>query len=76
MVRRTRRWRAPPPNVLSLATSKHTERCYAFEGKAHHHGPLTGERVELLLINRERLVRWVDSPVRTSRVPLSSQESS
>ena len=34
MVRRTR-WRAPPPKVLSLPTSKHTELCYAFEGKAH-----------------------------------------
>ena len=53
MGRRTRRWRAPPPKVLSLPTSTHTELCYAFEGKAHHHGPLRGERVELLLIDLE-----------------------
>jgi len=33
MVRRTKRWRAPPPKVLSLPTSKHTELCYAFEGR-------------------------------------------
>ena len=35
MLRRTRRWRAPPPKVLSLPTSKHTELCYAFEGNAY-----------------------------------------
>ena len=62
MVRRTRRWRTLPPKVLSLPTSKHTELCYAFECKAHHHGPLRGERVELLLVDRERHVRWVNSP--------------
>jgi hypothetical protein len=54
MVRRTKRWRAPPPKVLSLPTSKHTELCYAFQGKAHHHGPLRGERTELLLIDQDR----------------------
>ncbi len=62
MIRRTKRWRAPPPKVLSLPTSKHTELCYTFDGKAHHHGPLRGERVELLLIDHERRVRWVSSP--------------
>jgi hypothetical protein len=51
MVRRTRRWRAPPPKVLSRPTSKHTELCYAFEGKAHIFGPLNGER----------RTRWVNS---------------
>jgi hypothetical protein len=61
-VRRTRRWRSPPPKVLSLPTSKRTELCYAFEGKAHHHGPLRGERVELLLVDQGRHVRWVNSP--------------
>ncbi len=68
MVRRTRRWRAPPPKVLSLPTSKQTELCYAFEGKAHHHGPLSGERVELLVVDQERHVRWVNSPVRSYSV--------
>lgn len=38
MVRRTKRWRTPAPKVLSLPTSTHTERCYAFEGNAHDHG--------------------------------------
>jgi hypothetical protein len=66
MARRTKRWRAPPPKVLALPTSKHTELCYAFEGKAHHHGPLRGERVELLLIDQERHVRWVSSPADSS----------
>jgi hypothetical protein len=66
MVRRTKRWRAPPPKVLSLPTSKHTELCYAFEGKAHTWRPLTGERVELLLIDQERHTRWVISPARYS----------
>jgi hypothetical protein len=47
MVRRTTRWRKPPPKVLSLSTSQRTELCYAFEGKAYHHSPLSGERVEL-----------------------------
>jgi len=68
MVRRTKRWRPPPPKVLSLPTSKHTELCYAFEGKAHYHGPIRGERVELLLINRDRHVRWVNSPVHSYSV--------
>ena len=68
MVRRTKRWRAPPPKVLSLPTSKHMERCYAFEGKAHYHGPLRGERAELLLIDQERHLRWVNSPVRSYSV--------
>jgi hypothetical protein len=64
MVRRTRRWRAPPPKVLSLSTSKRAELCYAFEGKAHIFGPLNGERVELLLIDQERRTRWVISSPR------------
>jgi hypothetical protein len=64
MTRRTTRWRAPPQKVLSLPTSKRTELCYAFQGKAHIFGPLNGERVELLLIDHERRTRWVDSPVR------------
>jgi hypothetical protein len=68
MARRTRRWRSPPPKVLSTPTSKHTELCYVFEGKAHHHGPLRGERVELLLIDQERHVRWVDSPAHLSPI--------
>lgn len=68
MVRRTRRWRLPPPKVLSMPTSKHTELCYAFQGKAHHHGPLSGERVELLLIDQERHVRWVNSPADMSPI--------
>ena len=68
MVRRTTRWRAPPPKVLSLPTSKHAELCYAFQGKAHYHGPLSGERVELLLIDQERHTRWVNSPVRSYAV--------
>jgi hypothetical protein len=68
MVRRTRRWRTPPPKILSLPTSKHTELCYAFEGKAHHRGPLRGERVELLLIDQERHTRWVDSPAELSTI--------
>ena len=68
MVRRTKHWRAPPPKVLSLPTSKHTELCYAFQGKAHHHGPLRGERVELLLIDQERHVRWVNSPADLSPI--------
>lgn len=59
MVRRTKRWRQPPPKVLSLSTSKHTELCYAFEGKAYTFHPLRGERAELLLIDQERRVRWV-----------------
>ena len=66
MSRRTKRWRAPPPKILSLPTSKHTELCYAFEGKAHHHGPLVGECVELLLIDQERRTRWVESPAKYS----------
>ena len=71
MVRRTKRWRAPPPKVLSLPKSKHTELCYAFEGKAHTFGPLSGERVELLLIDQERLTRWVTSPAdSSSRYPV------
>jgi hypothetical protein len=37
MVRRTTRWRKPPPKLLSLPTSQRTELCYAFEGKAEHH---------------------------------------
>jgi hypothetical protein len=68
MVRRTTRWRPPPPKVLSLPTSKHTELCYAFEGKAHHQRPLSGERVELLLINQERHTRWVNSPAHLSSI--------
>lgn len=67
MVRRTRRWRTPHPKVLSLPTSQRTEHCYAFEGKAHYHGPLSGERVELLLIDQERRTRWVSSPASSSR---------
>jgi hypothetical protein len=71
MVRRTRRWRKPPPKVLSLPTSQRTELCYAFEGKAHHQRPLQGERVELLLIDQERCTRWVNSPARSSlRLPV------
>jgi hypothetical protein len=66
MVRRMKRWRAPPPKVLSVPTSKRTELCYAFEGKAHHQHPRPGERVELLLIDQERRTRWVDSPARFS----------
>jgi hypothetical protein len=66
MVRRTKRWRAPPPKVPSLPTSRRTERCYAFEGKAHHHGPLLGERVQLLLIGQDRHTRWVNSPAKFS----------
>jgi hypothetical protein len=31
-----------------------------------HHGPISGERVERLLINQERLTRWVNSPARLS----------
>ena len=38
MVRRTPRWRKPPPKVLLLPTSQRTELCYVFEGKAYHHG--------------------------------------
>jgi hypothetical protein len=57
---------APPPKGLSLPTSKHTELCYAFEGKAHTWRPLTAERVELLLIDQERHRRWVISPARLS----------
>jgi len=71
MVRRTPRWRKPPPKVLSLPTSQRTELCYAFEGKAYHHGPLSGERVELLLIDQERQTRWVNSPPKfSSRYPV------
>jgi hypothetical protein len=62
MVRRTTRWRIPPPKLLSLPTSQRIELCYAFEGKAHYHGPLIGEAAELLLIDRERRTRWVSSP--------------
>ena|SRR3982751_2513988 len=68
MARRTRRWRAPPPKVLSLPASERTELCYAFEGKAHHQHPRPGERVELLLIDRERHTRWVNSPARFSPI--------
>jgi len=39
MARRTRRWRKPPPKVLSLPASKHTELCHAFARKAHHPDP-------------------------------------
>lgn len=67
MVRRTRRWRAPPPRVLSLPTSQRTEHCYAFEGKAHYHGPLNGERVEVLLIDHARRTRWASSSADSSR---------
>jgi hypothetical protein len=42
MVRRTTRWRKPPPKVLSLPTSQRTELCYAFEGKADYHGLCAG----------------------------------
>jgi hypothetical protein len=59
MARRTTRWRKPPPKVLSLPMSQRTELCYAFEGKAEHHYPLSGERAELLLIDQERHTRWV-----------------
>jgi hypothetical protein len=62
MVRRTTRWRIPPIKVLSLPTSQRIEFCYAFEGKAHYHGPLIGEAAELLLIDRERRTWWVSSP--------------
>jgi hypothetical protein len=66
MVRRTTRWRKPPPKVLSLPTSQRTQLCYAFEGKAEHHYPLSGERAELLLIDLERHTRWVNSPPKFS----------
>jgi hypothetical protein len=62
MARRTTRWCTPPPKVLSLPTSQRIELCYAFEGKAHYHGPLVGEPVELLLIDGKRRTRWVSSP--------------
>lgn len=68
MVRRTTRWRKPPPKVLSLPTSQRTELCYAFEGKAHHHGPIRGERVTLLPVDQERRVRWVNSPAEISPI--------
>ena len=66
MVRRAPRWRKPPPRVLSLPTSQRAELCYAFEGKADYHGPLSGERVQLLLIDQERHTRWVNSPPKFS----------
>jgi hypothetical protein len=66
MVRRTCRWRTPSPKVLSLPTSQRTELCYAFEGKAYIFHPLRGERAELLLIDRDRHMRWVASPARLS----------
>jgi hypothetical protein len=67
MVRRTPRWRKPPPKVLSLPTSQRTELCYAFEGKAdNYHGPLSGECTELLPVDQERHTRWVNSPPKFS----------
>jgi hypothetical protein len=66
MPRRSPRWRNPPPKVLSLPTSKRVEHCYAFEGKAHHHHPLAGEAVELLLIDAARNTAWVASPAKFS----------
>lgn len=59
MVRRTRRWRTPPPKVLSLPTSERVIECYAIQGKAHHHWPLRGEVSELLLVNAHRETCWV-----------------
>lgn len=59
MFRRTRRWRAPPPKVLSLPTSERAIECYAIQGKAHHHRPLLGEVSALLLVNAQRETCWV-----------------
>ncbi len=51
MVRRSTRWRSPPPKVLSLPTSARVIECYAIQGKGLHHRPLLGEVSELLLVN-------------------------
>lgn len=54
MVRRSTRWRSPPPKVLSLPTSACVIECYAIQGKGHHHRPLLGKVSELLLVNAHR----------------------
>lgn len=59
MVRRSTRWRSPPPKVLSLPTSARVMECYAIQGKGHHHRPLLGELSELLLVNACRESCWV-----------------
>ena len=59
MVRRSTRWRSPPPKVLSLPTSACVIECYAIQGKGHHHRPLLGEVSELLLVNARRETCWV-----------------
>jgi hypothetical protein len=59
MVRRSTRWRSPPPKVLSLPTSERVIECYAIQGKAHHHWPLGGEVSDLLLVNARRETCWV-----------------
>lgn len=59
MVRRSTRWRSPPPKVLSLPTSARVIECYAIQGKAHHHWPLGGEVSDLLLVNARRETCWV-----------------
>jgi hypothetical protein len=59
MTRRSPRWRAPPPKVLSLPTSKHVELCYGFEGKAYIHLPVSAFGVEFVLVDEQRRTRWV-----------------
>lgn len=61
MVRRSTRWRTPPPKILSTPDSKRVVRCYACQGKAYIFHPLAGEPASIILVNSEREVRIVKS---------------
>lgn len=55
----SRRWHAVPPRpALSDPASVNVERCYAMTA-GRHRWPITLERVEFLLIDAERHVRWL-----------------
>lgn len=58
MVRRSPHWRKPAPKALS--STERVIACYAIEGKAYIHHPLSGESGgELALINEQREIAVV-----------------
>ena len=72
----TGRLYGPPHETLAYAAA---ESSFAAHAEAHRtllrvrgqgslSGPLSGERVELLLINQERHERWVNSPAELSTI--------
>ena len=63
MVKRTKRWRSPPPKVLSTPESARVFHCYAIEGKAYIHHGQEHCGGEVVLVNASREVVIVPKSV-------------